>query len=208
MSDFLVHLVPDLLGLETILANECVGEFENPLGALYGHSAAKAKRHDVVPNQHSCCLSEIPLDLLDRLAARHGSHGVVISRSYAQSSGAVRVWYLDAGTPIGQHFFDWVGEKSFGVPWRKMSKDDPLWAITPFVDQVTDGSLTHRRREFDWEREWRVVGGLALPKTQVAMVFAPESDHAALQTHGILSADLTWPEDKLQSVFEDLPLFE
>lgn len=203
MSDYLVSLVKSPKLLHSILADERLPEHEKPLGALWNHDAAQQRK--VFPSQYSACLSEIPLDCLGRLVERHGDYGVVVSRQYAQSEGAARVWYLEAGTGLAETFFKTVGKNAFERKWKEIDKGQILWKLTPFVDYLTDGTETKARREFDWEREWRVVDGLTLPVGEVSLVVAPESKHADFSSYGVTLVDLSWDDERLQGVFQGLP---
>ena len=53
---------------------------------------------------------------------------------------------------------------------------DAVWAITPFVDYP--GEYGGSQYRFEWEREWRVPGGLAFSPDDVAFLFIPEDLHA------------------------------
>ena len=54
---------------------------------------------------------------------------------------------------------------------RSQDFESPLWQLTPFIDLMDDGTLYNFK--FDWEREWRVPGGLRFRRNEVAFVFTP-----------------------------------
>ena len=92
----------------------------------------------------SACFSEIPVDQIDRLANRRGRYGIGFKRSFVQAAGGGRVWYAEE--PQRTLTFD-----AFNYFWRTdPTRSNPLWKLTPFIDDVTAGY------DFTWEREWRV----------------------------------------------------
>lgn len=50
--------------------------------------------------------------------------------------------------------------------FENRSWDNPIWDITPFVDQWNP----EKNYTFDWEREWRVVGGLRFDLEDVVLL--------------------------------------
>ncbi len=191
MSDFLVHLTNTEAELLSIL-DRCRVEPSGPFGAVWNQSH--------VPNQMSACFSEIPLDYLDRLMLRHGRFGVVLTTSVIRKAGGQRVWYLDRDGTLAQTFFQQVVQPPlFGSPF---DQDDPIWKVTPFVDYVSDGGGGSTRHEFEWEREWRVVGGFNFLLASVEFLFAPQDRHDALRdrvTGWTRMLDGGWPIEKLQT---------
>ncbi|SER96969.1 hypothetical protein SAMN04488000_11418 [Lentzea albida] len=55
----------------------------------------------------------------------------------------------------------------------------PLWGLTPFIDNP--GSGPGWTYEFEWEREWRVPGGLRFTLLDIRFLFAPEDEHERLR---------------------------
>lgn len=77
--------------------------------------------------------------------------------------------------------------------------DDPLWDLTPFVDNPGSGEWGNY--EFEWEREWRVVGDLTFGLSDVAFLFIPEQHQPAWvdfwESH--LGAGATFPGPMLDA---------
>lgn len=193
MSDYLVHLTEDSGGLVSIVTN---GWLEPaPLGAVSKHPAL-----DQLPSQSSCCLSEIPLDRLDRLSNQHGRYGVGFSRDFILSKHGTRVWYLDQDVNIAEWLFETRRTQWFQSP----DPADPIWRLTPFIDYVTPN---HR---FEWEREWRVLDGLRFSPEDVRFLFGPDWEHTdLLQTLGLTVpiVDPMWAsQDLIQEAFKPLPV--
>jgi hypothetical protein len=117
----------------------------------------------------SGCFSEIPLDHLDRLMAQHGRFGIGFRRDFVMQRGGARVWYLDKGTALGDTLFAGVG-----LLLAQQDFTNPFWRLEPFIDSVVPG--TH---EFEWEREWRVPGGLRFNLDDVAFVILPQGDRVS-----------------------------
>lgn len=85
MSNYLVHFT----------------KTANDLGAILTQGLVRADRphgwgrdfQEVADDTHrSACLSEIPLDQLDRLRARHGRYGIGFRRDFIKNAGGARVW--------------------------------------------------------------------------------------------------------------------
>ena len=67
---------------------------------------------------------------------------------------------------------------------------------------------------FEWEREWRVPGGLRWELPEAAFLFAPEVQHVGFRSffysversiegpfYRCPLVDATWPEDRLRAAF-------
>jgi hypothetical protein len=117
--------------------------------------------------QQAACFSEIPLDRLDRLVERRSKYGIGFRQEFLISAGGGRVWYLDSdGTPA-RYIRELVAENVRSP----MNLSSPLWQLTPFIDfPGSYGGIDYR---FEWEREWRVPGGLTFSPDQVAFLFIP-----------------------------------
>jgi hypothetical protein len=122
-------------------------------------------------SQHSACFSEIPLDLLDRLVDRRSAYGIGFHQNFLIDSGGARVWYLDKSGAVSPAFKDLVVEAEYPT----VDPSAPLWRLTPFVDYPDP----EKPFQFEWEREWRVPGGLDFRPDDVAFLFIPEEQHAA-----------------------------
>ncbi len=159
-------------------------------------------------SQHCACFSEIPLDMLDRLVDRRSMYGIGFHHDTVISKGAGRVWYLDEGTQHRAAFANMVTKAMNGG----VDPGDDIWRITPFVDR------TAPNYHFEWEREWRVPGGLNFSPEDVAFLFVPESQHSLAAAflagrHGrdVGSAfmcrilDPLWDDDQIQAALRHLP---
>jgi len=192
MSDYLVHFTPDRQTLEKIIKGLRI-EVSGPLGAIPKHPSLAS-----LPNQASCCLSEIPLEYLDRLTNRHGEFGVGFAKHFVRDSNGARVWYLDQGVDVQQSLFKHAQSGWFA----NVDPADVVWELTPFIDYVMPN------HEFEWEREWRVRGGLDFSSSDVAFFFAPESEHNGLTTalgFNVLGIDTSWTDVRLQQAIANLP---
>jgi hypothetical protein len=157
MSEYLVHFTDSKHAFASILVEGLLRE-SGPYG--WGRNIA-----EVAEAHRSACLSEIPLDLVDRLTARHGRWGMGFHRSFVIKNGGARVWYVDEGSSVATEIFERVGDLL-----RTQHFEDRYWKMLPFIDLVSPS----RRYEFDWEREWRVPGGLTFTMSDVAFVVLPD----------------------------------
>lgn len=121
--------------------------------------------------QASACFSEIPLEYLQRLTDRRGSlYGLAFAKGFIIRAGGGPVWYVENPSPLGG-LVDAVKQTAF----EPFAPDHPFWALTPFIERPGDYAGTPYR--FEWEREWRVPGGLAFGPEDVAFLFIPEHNH-------------------------------
>lgn len=178
MSDYLVHFTKTSSALVSMLAEGFIRP-SGPFGWAKNISA-------VAEGHRSVCLSEIPLDMIDRLISRHGHYGLGFKREFVTRSGGARVWYLDKGGAASQALFDRIGSvlssQDFG---------DALWRLTPFIDNVIPGQYA-----FEWEREWRVPGGLRFNLSDIAFVITPDGDKHLFEQNPNLEAPLVGPDDQ------------
>jgi hypothetical protein len=128
---------------------------------------------ELIDSQRSACLSEIPLDLLVRLIERRSLYGIGFLQDFLVDRGGARVWYLDRDGAAATTFAELVRQEMIGG----VDPADPLWRLTPLVDYPGDYGETAYR--FEWEREWRVPGGLRFEPDDVSFLFLPEEHHAA-----------------------------
>lgn len=164
MSNFLVHLAAasddpytDMLGILSsgrIEAQSCLG---------IGRSLA--------PNpssQKAVCFSEIPLHLLERLARRRSCYGIVFWKGFAMERGANPILYAYQDQQPAIALRELMGRAS-------QDANDPIWQVTPFVDEP--GEYGEAKYRFEWEREWRCVGDFDLEPADVAFLIIPEEKH-------------------------------
>ncbi|GAA0400635.1 hypothetical protein GCM10009541_49730 [Micromonospora gifhornensis] len=171
MSDYLVHFTENEVNLVSILQ-----EGEIRPGGPFGSAA---NLEDRLGSQKSVCLSEVPLDQLNRLMARHGRYGLGFTRDFIRQRGGARVWYLDRDAPAQIAFNEMVRQAMIGG----VNPAAEIWRLTPFIDRVTPGKY-----EFEWEREWRVVGGLSFEHSDLAFVLLPNGDRQKVEQDFALEA--------------------
>lgn len=174
LSEYLVHFTRDsgdASAYENMLSILSSGTLEarNDFGAA--RSAAPAA------TQRCVCFSEIPLHQLKRLADRRSDYGVGFTKSFLAASGAAPVWYPPLGTRTAQAVASMVRAAS-----SQSTADAPaLWDMTPFIDVV--GRYPNGARfEFEWEREWRLVGNLDIRPADTALLIIPDSLHSAARS--------------------------
>ncbi|WP_181308640.1 abortive infection system antitoxin AbiGi family protein [Nonomuraea fuscirosea] len=160
-------------------------------------------------SQRSVCMSEIPLDYLYRLIGRRGEYGIGFKKHVVTRSGGAPVWYLRKEGAVANNFRKLVERAT--RERTAIDPNDPIWLATPYVDYP--GDYGDRRYEFEWEREWRVSGGVPLEVAPglVSFLFAPEADHARLAQSwaddGLPALiDAKWPMGKIQRVLADSEL--
>jgi hypothetical protein len=167
---------------------------------------------ELAESQRSACFSEIPLDLLARLIARRSLYGIGFRQDFLGDHGGARVWYLDKGGAAAEAFKETVRAAMTGG----IDHDDPVWRVTPFVDYPGDYGGTQYR--FEWEREWRVPGGLPFGPADVAFLFIPEAFHGAARSffeahleentgpaYLCPYVDPTWDMARIQAAYASLP---
>jgi len=170
MSDYVVHFTKD---------TEQNTAYDNMMSILWGGQLipggrfGAARKFDELGDSQSCvCFSEIPLDLLGRMVERRSAFGVGFRRQTLIDAGGARVWYVDKGTAADAA----VVEMMERTQRSKLSVDNPLWKLTPFID--VPGEYESTRYRFEWEREWRVPGPLTFSTKDVAFLFVPGELHA------------------------------
>ncbi len=170
MSEWVVHFTDSAEVLRLILEQQKIRS-SGPFGWAKNIAETRA-------NHKSACFSEIPLDHLARLCERHGRWGVGFTKQFITRAGGNRVWYIERDSAVGTVLFDAIGDLL-----RARDLASPLLQLTPFIDGMADGvPYTYR---FDWEREWRVPGGLDFELTDVAFVLTPDGDDGPRPAGGL-----------------------
>lgn len=165
MSEYVVHLT-EREPMREIL-NQRVWKPGGPMGTA-------RNLRELADSQDVVCLSEIPLDRLDRLMERHGHFGLGFRKRFVRSKGGAPVWYLNRDTPMQGTFQTVINEAMQGG----VDPSNTIWKLTPFIENP--GSGDWRRYEFDWEREWRVVGDFTFGNANIRFLIAPESAHVSV----------------------------
>lgn len=163
---------------------------------------------------HHCvvCFSEIPLDMLDRLIERRSLYGVGFRKDFLVARGGAPLWYLDKDSPQGQLVYDLVQSRAR----EEIDPEDPLWRLTPFIDNP--GNYKGKQYRFEWEREWRVVGELDFEPDDVTFLFLPEDEHEKARqffadveiehsgpAYHCAYIDPRWEIDRIQDALTNVP---
>ena len=106
MSEYVVHFTKDTpdgqdayRNMLSILHDGCLRPGDRMLGTV-----PFLRRWPPAIELHQCvCLSEIPLDQLDRLTSRRSVLGIGFRKTYLAEQGGVRVWYIDKDAPVGNY---------------------------------------------------------------------------------------------------------
>lgn len=159
MSDYLVHFT-DRDALLSIMDSGHI-EARNQFG--WGRRDAAT-----APLRMSACLSEVPIDQIERIARRRGHYGIGFRRDFIQSLGGARVWYAEE--PQRTLLFD-TFRPLYGTD---ADRENGLWKLTPFIDDVRPGY------DFTWEREWRVPGGVRFDLADVQFLMLPRGEDKEL----------------------------
>jgi hypothetical protein len=169
MSDYVVHFTKSSEG-KTAYDNMLSILWERVLHAVnpFGFVRESAPNPD---NQRVVCFSEIPLHLLERLAARRGDYGIGFTKEYILKRGGGPIWYV-AHQSLSESAIQAT------IQLALLSDDpsaNPIWMMTPFID--SSGDYLHGVYRFEWEREWRHIGALKFSEKDVAFLIIPEEFH-------------------------------
>lgn len=204
MSEYVVHFTPGRRDLVQILLNDRI-EARTPFGWAREEDGA-----DMTPTQKSVCLSEVPLDMLDRLVGRHGSYGLGFRKADLIPDEAAPVWYVEKDTPLA-YALDRLRQAGLNDTDLRRA----VFAVTRYIDKVGEFPNGQVYR-FEWEREWRVPRHLDLWRKGPLFLFAPEADHAWLHrrldvgTGDALSEgvppmiDPNWEDNSIQEVLANI----
>ncbi|WP_235738770.1 abortive infection system antitoxin AbiGi family protein [Nocardioides alcanivorans] len=205
----LIHLTAQAELLTAILKEGQV-QAKNPFGAAFNVDV-------LASSQTVACFSEMAaLNSVATLADQHGGYGLGFTKAWMQAQGAAPVWYLPRDSAVQTEFFNTVRELAFH---NRPDPSHPLWRVTPFVDYPRDAAPNEVAAPYDWrwEREWRIRGGLHFQPDDIALLFAPESQHAwAIELWkqetiegwaGYMPplVDTHWPRDQQETVIRQGP---
>lgn len=210
MSEYVVHFAKDV--------PDGKSAYDTMISILYSGKLEARTRFGAIrwsdalgDSQESACFSEIPLDRLDRLVQRRSRYGIGFHQDFLIESGGGRVWYLNDESRQAASIRKLIAQK-VGPP---MDVDSPLWDLTPFID--FPGSYGPFEYRFEWEREWRVPGGLAFSPDQVAFLFIPSELHAQARrffneveeghtgpSYRCPFLDPLWPDERIQATLAEL----
>lgn len=158
LSRYLVHMTrtPERLA-DIVLSGRIEARTSLGVGGKY-RTVARAHR--------TVCLTEMPLAEIHRMAERERRCGIAFPIDMVRAEGGQPVWYLDETST--QH----AGvEKVMADLSRTGDWEHPLWSLTPFIDSVvSDPRLGKNRRDWRWQREWRLQGDLVFDLKDVAVL--------------------------------------
>lgn len=188
LSTFLVHLTKGddpKASLMSILERNRV-EARTAMGCAT--QEAEKLGAAAVDTQKVVCFSETPLEQIHSLFAdirgrqvKLKPYGLAFTKMVARRSGVNPCWYfgLDVGTysEIGSALFALRDQACVDL---KTFLAHPARHIFPFCEWMGT-SKSGTQHEFWWEREWRHIGNFVFFDTEVALVLAPEDDHAAFE---------------------------
>src|SRR5690606_32881850 len=142
------------------------------ISAPFGVGRNKAPDRD---SQRAVCFSEIPPGQWSRLAEmRRSEYGIAFTKEFLVSRGAGAIWYARRDTPHHRALYELM-EAASGDP------TSPVWRCTPMIDEPGP-TKRGSSYEFEWEREWRVLGNLNFIPEDVSFLLLPEQDHDAART--------------------------
>ncbi|WP_345473778.1 hypothetical protein QMQ05_05855 [Glutamicibacter ectropisis] len=177
LSKYLVHMTCSAKSLAEIVISGQV-EARNRFGM--------GRTLDMVAAEHqSACFTEMPLNELDRLRDRGKSWGIAFKKEFIEEKGGQRIWYLGSDSTPFVALKSMKDSAIAAKDWK-----DPIWRVTPFVDNVDRGKYA-----FDWEREWRIVGGLQFDLSDVIMLIGLEGVDPLFHEEFSLGAPLYDPRD-------------
>jgi hypothetical protein len=184
LSTFLVHLIKKQDGqnpFDTLL--KIVQDNKLIAGAPFGPAVAElTSRGFSTDSQRAVCFTETPLEhvhlmtssLTERRQCQFTDFGVVITKEQGLDRAANPIWYTDINP--GKSFLSKHIEKIIDEALLSNNELHPVFSLTPFFEQFGKGINTMTgqsyRKDFRWEREWRIAGDCALPMRYI--VFCPE----------------------------------
>lgn len=194
LSTFVVHFTRN--GPAGSARDNILGILENrrlEARNVYG-MAKQISDPEIAATQKVVCLTETPLEHawmmcedIDARGMHFSQYGVAFTKAFARRRGANPVWYIDI-TPG----HDWltvpinamIDEAERSARSHRSQAADltqvPILRLTPFFEQM--GPMNNGgRKEFWWEREWRIVGDLRFSQDDIVVVFAPENKHESLK---------------------------
>jgi hypothetical protein len=119
----------------------------------------------------------------------------VFTQAFLLSRGGARVWYVGNDGSVAKALRTLIDERR-----EARARDDPFWALTPFIDFPGDYRGGYYR--FEWEREWRVPGGMSFQSSDVSFLLLPEGKHAIARRSSFKALkcaliDPLWPPERI-----------
>ncbi len=178
LSTFLVHFCREYDGvsargcLESILAARKI-EARNVFGQAQQRQGELTEK--AAEAQRVVCFSETPIEhahlMIQEIEGRNcnfGPYGIAITKVTGRLFGVNPVWYADNSYREEFGPRDWLTKPLNRLVDRYINtgcSDSDLAAIFPFFEQMgtgDNGKGSKWRKEFWWEREWRLVGDYPL----------------------------------------------
>ena len=216
LGTFLVHLTrgdTPRENLQQILAARQI-EARNPFGqaiaSLQGGGLPTA-------SQRCVCFTETPLEHthlllaeIDLRAIQLQPYGIALPKKMGRAMGINPVWYLDMSP--GPH--EWLTRPFNSIIDSEIAAGtfagSDIEKLAPFVEQMGTNRAIAFRKEFWWEREWRIRGHFVLPHRVI--VLCPEEEMAAFgrlvaESDGRLEASFVDPRWGLEQIIARLAQF-
>ncbi len=137
-------------------------------------------------SQQVICFTETPLEhawmMCESIETRlinFGPYGIAVTKTWGRSEGINPVWYLD----ISRRGVDWLTGPVNRIVADALQAGNyahDIFRLTPLIEQM--GPTGDKRKEFWWEREWRLAGrDLPFTPGDIVAILAPANQHASLQ---------------------------
>lgn len=154
-------------------------------------------------SQKAVCFTEAPLDQIHGLLdiedrqVNLEPYGLVFTKMVARRKGANPVWYVDTAVAHPQNLEAALDElvmqaKAGPEPFETSA----ISKVLPFFEEMGISATGHKK-EFWWEREWRCLGDFEFGATEIALILAPEEEHAAFGTYGPHCVDAAWSLERM-----------
>lgn len=218
LGTFLVHLTRGptardaRANLESILRSLRI-EARTP----FGPAVARLQEARLPTASQQCvCFTETPLEHahllladIDGRAIRFQPYGIAIPKKIGRSWGINPVWYQDI-TPG----HDWLTQPTNGLINEAIGSgafpESHIEMLAPFIEQMgTQIRPPPYRKEFWWEREWRIRGNVNLRGRVICL--CPEEEHGPLSTLvddiGTITATFVDPRWGLEQIIARLAGF-
>ena len=185
LSNVITHFTREVNG-KTACANLISILTDGCLKAVNEQGMAKGQGHE---EQRVVCFTETPVNFLWTLVERikHRQiklepYGVVFSKRWIVERGGNPVWYISAMKPTsGLSLTSNVNlivkdpEALYRVP--SILKLTPFWELTGDWRHL----MSNNRKDFSWEREWRIVGDVYFHLHELKVVLAPKEHHQCIR---------------------------
>lgn len=188
LSTFLVHLTRRTKTLSALeVLKQIITDWMLREGSPQGPASQRLRTAGLSDaNQRVVCFTESPLEhvklLVEPITSRNcefSCYGVAITKKQGRRLGANPIWYLDAtpGHTWLTQDVDALVAAAIANPQNTALQS--VFKLSPFFDHM--GTWGNSRKEFWWEREWRIQGDLDLPLRIV--IFCPEEDFDEVTAH-------------------------